>query len=167
MILGSIRAHSSHAGTSGIRTSEQYRHDASATWIDRIRFTSIRTASYHRCGLLPPGGIGFWSSLFPDSEGGQRSYGIRWLQALATTEIALDTPMTGIIAQALSDWALVLEWQLKRGSGKPDQNCIWDWKSSVPSREVGHEKASSRRVYARLDREPAAAQDHWGPSGRA
>jgi hypothetical protein len=51
---------------------------------------------YHRFGLLPPGGIGFWSSLVPDSEGGQRSYGIKWLRAPATTEIAL----TGITALA-------------------------------------------------------------------
>src|SRR6266478_9732470 len=42
---------------------------------------------YHRCGLLPPGGMSFCPSLFPDSEGGQRSYGIKWLRAPATNEI--------------------------------------------------------------------------------
>lgn len=63
MILGSIRAHPSHAGTSGIRTSEQYRHDASATWIDLIRFTSMRTASFTpecripKLFLRAPGGL--------------------------------------------------------------------------------------------------------------
>src|SRR5262245_60336031 len=39
---------------------------------------------YHRCGLLPPGGMSF-CPIFPDSEGGQRSYGIKWLRAAATT----------------------------------------------------------------------------------
>ena len=47
---------------------------------------------YHRFGLLPPGGIGVCSSLFPDSEGGHRSYGIKWLRAPAITEIAANAP---------------------------------------------------------------------------
>jgi hypothetical protein len=45
MIRGSIRAHASHAGTSGISTSAQYKHDASSTSVDRMSVTSRRTTS--------------------------------------------------------------------------------------------------------------------------
>ena len=38
----------------------------------------------HRCVLLPPGGMSFCASLFPDSEGGQRSYSIKWLRVPPT-----------------------------------------------------------------------------------
>jgi len=43
----------------------------------------VHAHMYHRFGLLPPGGISFCSRLFPDSEGGQRSYGIKWSRARA------------------------------------------------------------------------------------
>jgi hypothetical protein len=62
----------------------------------RAPFMQVHAHMYHRFGLLPPGGMSFCSSLFPDSGGGQRFYGIKWLRAHATTDIAL----TGITALA-------------------------------------------------------------------
>jgi hypothetical protein len=46
MMRGAIRAHSAHAGTSGIRMSAQYKHHASATWVGLMRSTSMPTASF-------------------------------------------------------------------------------------------------------------------------
>jgi len=51
----------------------------------------VHAHMYHRFGLLPPSGMSFCSSLLPDSGGGQRSYGIKWLRAPETTENALYT----------------------------------------------------------------------------
>lgn len=46
MMRGTIRPHSAHAGTSGIRTSAQYKQDASATCVGLMRCTSMPTASF-------------------------------------------------------------------------------------------------------------------------
>jgi hypothetical protein len=56
----------------------------------RAPLMQVHAHVYHRFALLPPSGMSFCSSLFPDSEGGQRSYGIRWLRALATGQIRVD-----------------------------------------------------------------------------
>ena len=51
----------------------------------------VHAHMYHRFGLLPPSGMSFCSSLLPDSGGGQRSHGIKWLRAPETTENPLYT----------------------------------------------------------------------------
>ena len=47
----------------------------------RAPFIQVHAHMYHRFGLLPPDGMSFCSSLFPDSEGGQCSYDSKWLRA--------------------------------------------------------------------------------------